>query len=144
MIETGAPNTGTKPADGTVIEEIETRALEIGDLRIFRIRPNRDPRGWVAPTYNQAFFAGLGIRFQVAHENHCFSPRRGTVRGFHYQLPPFGQAKLIRVTKGRIYDVNVDIREGSPTFGEAVGVELSQGDWDQISCRSGSPTAIAP
>jgi dTDP-4-dehydrorhamnose 3,5-epimerase len=69
------------------------------------------------PTSNAAFFAGLGIHFTVAHENPCHSPRQGTVRGFHYQLPPYGQAKLIRMTRGRICDVNVDIRRGSPTFG---------------------------
>jgi len=118
--------------DGTVAEAIESRALAIPELRVFRTRLNADARGWVAPTYNAALFAELGIHFTIAHENHCYSPRRGTVRGFHYQLPPYGQAKLIRVIRGRIYDANIDIRRGSPTFGQAVTVELAAGDWDQI------------
>lgn len=117
---------------GTVAEEIESAPLAAPGLRVFRTRQAHDARGWVAPTFNAAYFAGLGIRFAVVHENHCYSSQRGTVRGFHYQVPPHGQAKLIRVTRGRIYDVNVDLRKGSPTFGEAVGTELAAGGWDQI------------
>ncbi len=116
----------------TVLEALEVRALEIPEIKLFRAERREDRRGYVVPTYNKAFFASLGIHTDFVHENHCVSPRRGTVRGFHYQLPPYGQAKLIRVTCGRILDVNVDLRKGSPTFGRLVKAELTPDGWNQI------------
>jgi dTDP-4-dehydrorhamnose 3,5-epimerase len=126
--------TTTRPGtvSGTVVEGLETRTLAIPDLRVFRGPRHDDRRGWVMPTYSRDFLASLGIPFDLVHENHCFSPRRGTIRGFHHQLPPHGQAKLIRVTRGRILDVNVDLRKGSPTFGRHVKVELAPDGWSQI------------
>ena len=127
----GKPNSpAAQPA--TVVEGLEARALEIPEIKVFRAERREDRRGDVMPTYNKAYFASLGIHTDFVHENHCFSPRRGTVRGFHYQLPPHGQPKLIRVTRGRILDVNVDLRKGSPAFGRHVKVELAPDGWNQI------------
>src|SRR5688572_6309966 len=123
---------GRTAVSGAVVEALETKALEIPEIRVFRGARHGDFRGWVGPTYNRDYFATLGLKFDLAHENHCFSPRRGTIRGFHYQLPPHGQAKLIRVTRGRMLDVNVDLRQGSPTFGRHVKVELTPDGWSQI------------
>jgi len=115
-----------------IVEGLEVKSLRVPEIKLFRAERREDRRGYVVPTYNKAFFASLGIHTDFVHENHCFSPRRGTVRGFHYQLPPHGQAKLIRVTRGRILDVNVDLRKGSPTFGQHVEAELTPEGWNQI------------
>ena len=111
---------------------MEIKSLEIPDLKLIRAKTKEDHRGWIVPAYNKLTLQEAGIHFEVIHENHCWSPRAGTVRGFHYQLPPYGQAKLIRVTKGRILDVNVDLRKGSPTFGGHVKTELDPNEWNQI------------
>jgi dTDP-4-dehydrorhamnose 3,5-epimerase len=126
----GSASPGAEPL--AIVEGLEVRSLEIPEIKLFRAERREDCRGYVMPAYNKAYFASLGIHTDFVHENHCFSPRRGTVRGFHYQLPPYGQAKLIRVTRGRILDVNVDLRRGSPTFGGHVKVELTPEGWNQI------------
>lgn len=122
---------------GIVVEGFEVQALDIPDIRIFRADPKRDIRGIVLSTFNSLFFQQLGIVFRIIHENHCWSPARGTVRGFHYQLPPHGQPKLIRVCRGKILDVNIDLRKSSPTFGHHVSVELSPDTWNQIFVPQG-------
>jgi dTDP-4-dehydrorhamnose 3,5-epimerase len=85
-----------------------------------------DDRGWFMESWNQARFdaglAGLGLP----------TPRRGVLRGLHYQLPPHAQGKLVRVTRGRVFDVAVDIRRGSPSFGRWVGTELSAANRRQL------------
>jgi dTDP-4-dehydrorhamnose 3,5-epimerase len=122
----------TVTGESDSIEGLEMKPLEIPEIRVFRAKRREDARGYVVPTYSKAYFASLGIRTDFVHENHCFSHRRGTIRGFHYQLPPYGQAKLIRVTHGRMLDVNVDLRKGSPTFGRHVKAELAPDNWNQI------------
>lgn len=117
---------------GIIVEGLQVQSLNIPDIKIFRADPKQDIRGVVLPTFNSLFFERLGIYFQVIHENHCVSPRKGTVRGFHYQLPPHGQAKLIRVCQGKILDVNIDLRKSSPTFGQHVTVELAPDSWNQV------------
>jgi dTDP-4-dehydrorhamnose 3,5-epimerase len=121
----------------TVPEPLETRALEISDIKIFRGERRKDRRGYVVPSYSRRGLLELGVSFDVVHENHCWSERAGTIRGFHFQLPPFAQAKLIRVTSGRILDVNVDLRRGSPTFGRHAKVELDADEWSQIFVPEG-------
>ena len=77
-------------------------------------------------------FESLGLHFGFVQDNHSFSAAAGTLRGLHFQTPPFAQDKLIRVGRGRILDVAVDIRRSSPTFGKYVAVELSAEDWRQL------------
>lgn len=119
-------------ATGIVIERLDTEPLSLPELRVFRSVEREDPRGSVAPAFSKLQFDELGIDFTVVHENYCVSPKRGTVRGFHYQTPPHGQAKLIQLVKGRMLDVNIDIRPNSPTFGAVVAQELSSTGWQQI------------
>jgi dTDP-4-dehydrorhamnose 3,5-epimerase len=96
---------------------------------VFRSNRAEDRRGFVQATYDADFFRHCEIVHAFVVENRCVSPRRGAMRGFHYQAPPFTQQKLIRVSKGRILDVNVDLRKGSPTFGRHTRMELAPDGW---------------
>lgn len=120
-----------------LVESFGVQALSIPDIKIFRAEPRSDSRGAVMSTYNRLFFTEIGLEFDVVHENHCWSPRLGTVRGFHYQLPPYAQPKLIRIVRGRMLDVNVDLRRSSPTFGRHVAAELTPQAWNQIFVPAG-------
>jgi len=92
-----------------------------------RIIPKRfgDNRGFFAEIWNARAFAEAGIACSFVQDNQSLSQQAGTVRGLHFQAPPHGQAKLVRCGRGRLFDVAVDIRAGSPTFGRWVGAELS-------------------
>ena len=94
---------------------------------VFLITPKRfgDHRGFFSETWNRAALAEAGIDIDFVQDNHSMSAAKGTLRGLHYQTPPHAQAKLVRCGRGRFLDVTVDIRVGSPTFGQWVGVELS-------------------
>ena len=98
------------------------------------ITPRRfgDNRGFFSETYNAEAFAQAGIDAVFLQDNHSLSQDRGTVRGLHYQIAPHGQAKLVRVVKGAILDVAVDIRRGSPTFGQHAASILSAENWQQM------------
>lgn len=106
---------------------------------VVEIRPIKrgDARGFFSETYNAAALAEKGIELSFVQDNHSFSAARGVLRGLHYQLPPHAQDKLVRVVKGRIFDVAVDIRRGSPTFARWVSVELSEASWNQILVPTG-------
>lgn len=95
------------------------------EVRLLRERRFADERGWFSETYNERTFAQLGIDVAFVQDNHSLSRRPGTVRGLHFQSPPRAQAKLVRCVRGRIFDVVVDIRAGSPTRGGWVSAELS-------------------
>lgn len=123
--------------EGTVAEPLSSKRLEFPEIFVFKSDGRSDERGHVAPSFSAVQLHELGLDFVFWHENHCFSPSAGTVRGFHYQLPPHGQSKLIRVTRGRILDVNVDVRLGSPTFGQHVAQELRPDGWSQIYVPEG-------
>lgn len=96
-----------------------------------------DHRGWFTETYNDAAFKQAGININFLQDNHSFSATKGTLRGLHYQMNPKSQTKLVRCTRGTIYDVAVDIREGSPTYGEWYGVELSEENKKQLLVPKG-------
>jgi len=96
-----------------------------------------DHRGWFMETYNEAVLQEAGINIQFVQDNQSFSATKGTLRGLHYQLNPKAQTKLVRCTKGVIYDVAVDIRKGSPTYGKWFGVELSAGNKKQLLIPQG-------
>ena len=101
---------------------------------VIEIVPARhgDARGFFSEVYNRDTYAAGGIECAFVQDNHSFSAARGVVRGLHFQTPPFAQAKLVRVTRGRALDVAVDIRRGSPHFGHWVAVELSAEAWNQL------------
>jgi len=94
---------------------------------VFLIEPDRfdDARGFFSECWNRRAFRDRGIDIDFVQENHSLSTAVGTVRGLHFQAPPHAQTKLVRCGRGRLFDVAVDIRNGSPTFGKWVGRELS-------------------
>jgi len=85
-----------------------------------------DHRGYFMETYNQQAFADIGITATFVQDNQSFTAQKGTLRGIHFQNAPYAQAKLVRVTKGAVLDVTVDLRKGSPTYRQWVAVELSE------------------
>jgi dTDP-4-dehydrorhamnose 3,5-epimerase len=101
---------------------------------ILLITPKRhgDARGWFAETWSRRAMADAGIHADFVQDNQAFSARKGTVRGLHFQAAPHPQAKLVRVLKGAIYDVAVDIRPGSPTYGRWAGAELTAEGGEQL------------
>lgn len=102
--------------------------------KILLIHPRKfgDDRGWFMETYSQKKFQSFGVDYDFVQDNHSLSKPVGTVRGLHFQTPPFAQAKLVRCLRGKIFDVAVDIRKGSPTYGNWVGAELSGANANQL------------
>ncbi|OQW59566.1 MAG: dTDP-4-dehydrorhamnose 3,5-epimerase [Proteobacteria bacterium SG_bin9] len=96
-----------------------------------------DARGWFSETFNERSLAACGIGCRFVQDNQSMSLLKGTVRGLHYQIPPKSQAKLVRVTRGRILDVAVDIRRDSPTCGQFVSAELSEDNGLQLYIPAG-------
>lgn len=96
-----------------------------------------DHRGWFTETYSEMNFEKTGLALNFVQDNHSFSATKGTLRGLHYQLSPKAQTKLVRCTKGSIYDVAVDIRKGSPTYGEWLGIELTAENKKQLLIPKG-------
>lgn len=88
-------------------------------------RRHVDDRGWFGEVFREQWLAELGIACRFVQDNQSSSSRSATLRGFHFQRPPAAQAKLVSVVRGRVLDVAVDIRRGSPTFGKHVSIELS-------------------
>ncbi len=102
------------------------------DVLILCPTKHHDQRGFFSETFKNQTLIDNGINLDWCQDNHSVSLGRGVVRGLHFQRPPFAQAKLIRVTRGAILDVAVDIRRGSPTHGKHVAVELSEQNWQQL------------
>lgn len=96
-----------------------------------------DSRGFFSETYNASVLCDKGIDLVFVQDNHSLSVPRGVLRGLHYQLPPRAQDKLVRVVKGAIFDVAVDIRRSSPKFGKWIGVGLSAEKWNQLLVPKG-------
>jgi len=109
------------------VEETAIAAVKI-------VTPKRfgDSRGFFSEVYNKATWDAAGLDFVFVQDNHSFSAAVGTLRGLHYQLAPAAQDKLIRVARGRILDVAVDLRRASPSFGRHVAAELSADNWRQM------------
>ena len=116
---------------------IRIEETELPEVRLIVPPRYEDERGFYSETYNARELGELGIGTRFVQDSHSFSARKGTIRGLHYQLPPSAQAKLIRVTRGAILDVAVDIRRGSPTFGRHVARVLSDRDWRQLLIPAG-------
>lgn len=96
-----------------------------------------DARGWFSETFSAKRFAEAGLDMEWVQDNHSFSAAVGTLRGLHYQRPPHAQDKLVRCTRGAIFDVAVDIRRGSPTYGQWTGVELTAENGRQLLVPKG-------
>lgn len=96
-----------------------------------------DHRGYFCETYSKPKYEALGISVDFVQDNMSFSAQEGTVRGLHWQNPPYAQSKLVSCTKGKVIDVAVDIRKGSPTYGEWVSVELSEENHRQFFIPQG-------
>lgn len=107
-------------------------SLEIHDVKLIQLRKLGDHRGFFSETYSKRAFEEAGLGFDFVQDNHSRSAETGTVRGLHFQVPPFAQDKLVRVVKGAILDVAVDIRRDSPTYGRHVSVVVSASDWNQL------------
>lgn len=104
---------------------LEVRLLDIPDVKIISPKKHGNSRGFFSETYNRKSFSDAGINLEFVQDNQSLSEQAGTLRGLHYQGHPFAQDKLVRVVKGRILDVAVDIRRGSQTFGKWVSAEIS-------------------
>lgn len=107
-------------------------STKISDVKLIRPRKHGDHRGFLSETFKKRDLEEAGTDLDFVQDNHSLSVSRGTVRGLHFQTPPFGQAKLIRVLKGAIWDVAVDLRRASPTFGSHVGAVLTAENWEQL------------
>ena len=111
------------------MEVVETA---IPEVKIIKPKKHGDHRGFFSETYNKKVLSAAGIDLDFVQDNHSLSADKCTVRGLHFQLPPFAQDKLVRVVRGSILDVAVDIRRGSPTFGRHVSAVVSAAEWNQI------------
>lgn len=111
---------------------LDVEQLTIPEVKVLRVGKFGDARGFFSETYNRKAFAEAGISVGFVQDNQSLSVPVGTVRGLHAQRKPFAQDKLVRVTRGRIWDVAVDVRPGSPTFGRWTAAEISAQAWNQI------------
>lgn len=116
---------------------MDVRATAIEDVKLITPKRHGDARGFFSETYNARAFAAAGIDAAFVQDNHSLSAQKGVVRGLHFQIAPHVQGKLVRVVRGAILDVAVDIRAGSPTFGRHVAVELSAENWQQLWIPAG-------
>lgn len=101
-------------------------------VRILTPRRHADARGVFCETFSRDALRAAGVDIDFVQDNQSRSPAKGTVRGLHFQAPPFAQDKLVRVLRGAILDVAIDLRRASPTFGRHVGIELSAANWRQL------------
>lgn len=115
--------------------DIQQTALP-GVLLITPVR-HGDTRGFFSESWNRARMEAAGIHIDFVQDNHSLSAQVGTIRGLHFQAPPRAQDKLVRCGRGRLFDVAVDIRRGSPTYGQWVGYELSFENGRQLLVPAG-------
>ena len=111
---------------------MQAEHLAISDVILLRPKVNRDERGFFVETANTRTLEKLGVAGPFVQDNQALSVQVGVLRGLHYQKAPYPQGKLVRVLKGRIFDVAVDVRGASPTFGKAVWAELTAGGMEQL------------
>jgi dTDP-4-dehydrorhamnose 3,5-epimerase len=104
----------------------------IPDVKILLPKKHGDHRGFFSEVYSRKLFDAAGVTADFVQDNHSLSAEAGVVRGLHFQLPPMAQAKLLRVVRGGILDVAVDVRRSSPTFGKHVAEVISAENWKQI------------
>ncbi len=106
--------------------------LAIPGVVMIKPRKFADSRGWFMETWKAPDFSALGVTADFVQDNHSLSKQRGTIRGLHFQTPPHEQAKLVRVVSGAVYDVAVDLRRGSATYGKHCGATLTASGGEQL------------
>jgi dTDP-4-dehydrorhamnose 3,5-epimerase len=111
---------------------MKVEKLEIPEVILLTPARFGDSRGFFSETFSAGRFAGVGVAGPFVQDNHSLSAQKGTVRGLHCQIAPSVQGKLVRCVRGAIWDVAVDIRHGSPTFGRHVSAVLSAENWRQL------------
>lgn len=116
---------------------LEFRPLALDGVIEVRPRQFADERGFFSETWSRAGWRDAGIDIDFVQDNHSLSRERGVLRGLHFQAPPMAQAKLVRVTRGSVFDVAVDIRAGSPNYGRWVSTILSAERWNQLFVPEG-------
>jgi dTDP-4-dehydrorhamnose 3,5-epimerase len=116
---------------------MDIASLEIEAVKLMRPKRHSDPRGYLVETWNRRTFAEAGIDCDFVQDNCSFSRLLGTIRGLHFQTPPCEQAKLIRVVRGSVFDVAVDLRRSSRTFGRYVSAVLSAEEGAQLFIPTG-------
>ncbi len=116
---------------------MDIKKFEIADVTLIVPRKYCDDRGYFSETYNRKVFEAVCGTASFVQDNQAFSKDKGTIRGLHFQAPPMAQAKLIRVVKGAVLDVAVDLRRNSTTFGRHIAVELSASNWAQLLVPTG-------
>jgi dTDP-4-dehydrorhamnose 3,5-epimerase len=116
---------------------MEIIPTQIAEVKIIIPAKHVDYRGFLSETYSRRGLAEAGIELDFVQDNHSFSLEKGVVRGLHYQARPFEQDKLLRVVRGAVFDVAVDLRRNSPTFGKHVSAILSAEKWNQILIPKG-------
>ncbi len=116
---------------------LTVESLAIPEVKLITPVKHQDHRGFFSESWNARTLAEHGISTAFVQDNHAFSVAPGTIRGLHFQTPPHGQTKLIRVSRGAIFDVAVDLRRSSPTYGQHVTAVLSAENWTQILIPEG-------
>ena len=116
---------------------LNVRSLAIPDAKTITTPRFRDSRGYFCETFQRDAFAASGLPTEFIQDNQSSSDRSGTIRGLHFQKPPLAQAKLLRVLSGSIYDVLVDLRRSSPSFGAHVAIELRSDAEEQLFIPAG-------
>lgn len=111
---------------------MEVVSLAIPDVKIIKPKKFGDHRGFFSETYSRKAFEAAGLDLDFVQDNQSLSAEVGTIRGLHFQTPPFAQDKLLRVVRGAVFDVAVDLRKESPTFGRHVSAVISADEWNQI------------
>jgi dTDP-4-dehydrorhamnose 3,5-epimerase len=117
--------------------QLDVRSLVIPDAKLIRTPRFSDARGYFCETFQRADFAAQGLANDFLQDNQSSSDRSGTVRGLHFQRPPFAQTKLVRVLRGSIFDVAVDLRRSSPSFGRHIAIKLSSEGNEQLLVPAG-------
>ena len=108
------------------------RDLPIPEIKVLTPKKHGDSRGFFSEVYNRKALVEAGIEIDFVQDNHSFSKQKGTVRGLHFQTPPFAQDKLVRVVRGSVFDVAIDLRQNSANYGRHASVVLSAEAWNHI------------
>lgn len=116
---------------------MQVTALELPGIKLIQPKSFTDVRGFFAETWNRRVFEDLGVEADFVQDNHVQSAMKGTLRGLHFQAPPHAQGKMVRVLKGAILDVAVDVRQNSPHYGNHVAVRLTDSSMSQLWIPAG-------